>query len=88
MVYEVITWMIGMSAVGGLAFCAWWSREWARRKALNATAWGWAGAVAGPLGVAAVGLRRAEGALCPHCGAPMRFEERYCSTCRALEGIV
>jgi hypothetical protein len=78
-------WTIGMIWAGGLFACALWSREWARRKGLNANAWGWAGAAAGPLGVAAVGLRKAEGALCPHCGAPMRFEARYCPTCRALE---
>ncbi len=75
-------WMIGMGYAGGLLACSVWAHEWARRKGLNARAWGMAGATTGPLAVAAVGLWRAQGTLCPHCMQPMRFEQRYCPTCR------
>lgn len=75
-----------MSYAGGLAACSVWAREWARRKGLSTKVWGAAGAAAGPLGVVAVGLWKPQAALCPHCRAPMRFEARYCPTCRSLEG--
>lgn len=82
-------WMIGASYAGGAFACSAWAREWARRKGLDARFWSTAAWATGPLAVAAVGLARANAALCPHCMEPMRFEQRWCPTCRALEtGIV
>ena len=78
-------WMIGMSYAGGMAACSAWAGEWARRKGLNAKVWGAAGAATGPMALAAVGLWRAQAALCPHCLQPMRFEQRYCPSCRDAE---
>jgi len=78
-------WMFSLGYAGGLAVCSLWAGEWARRKGLNAKAWNAIGMTAGPLGVLAVGLHKAEASLCPHCKTPMRFEERYCATCRAIE---
>jgi hypothetical protein len=78
-------WMIGMSYAGGMVACSAWAGEWARRKGLSPTVWGVAGAATGPMALAAVGLWRAQAALCPHCLQPMRFEQRYCPTCRTAE---
>jgi hypothetical protein len=81
-------WMIGLSYAGGAVACSAWAREWARRKGLNARAWGVAGWAAGPFAIAAVGLARPHAALCPHCLQPMRFEQRWCPTCRAQDTFV
>lgn len=78
-------WMIGMSYASGMVACSAWAGEWARRKGLNAKVWSAAGAATGPVALAAVGLWRAEAALCPHCMQPMRFEQRYCPSCRHAE---
>lgn len=78
-------WMIGMSYAGGMAACSAWAGEWARRKGLNAKVWSAAGAATGPVALAALGVWRAQAALCPHCLQPMRFEQRYCPTCRSAE---
>lgn len=78
-------WMIGMSYAGGMVACSAWAGEWARRKGLSPKVWSAAGAATGPVALAAVGLWRAEAALCPHCLQPMRFEQRYCPTCRSVE---
>jgi hypothetical protein len=78
-------WMIGMSYAGGMVACSAWAGEWARRKGLSPRVWGAAGAAAGPVALAAVGFWRAEASLCPHCLQPMRFEQRYCPSCRTAE---
>lgn len=77
--------ILGVGYAGGFAACSVWAREWARRKGLNATVWGVAGAAAGPVGLVAVGLWKAKAIPCPHCLTPMPFEARYCPTCRARE---
>jgi len=80
-------WMIGMSYAGGMVACSAWAGEWARRKGLSPKVWGVAGAATGPVALAAVGLWRAQAALCPHCLQPMRFEQRYCPSCRTAETV-
>jgi hypothetical protein len=77
--------MLSAGYIGSLAISSAWAGEWARRKGLNAKGWRVIGAAAGPLAVVAVGLRQPEAALCPHCKTPMRFEARFCATCRAQE---
>lgn len=81
-------WMIGLTCAGGAFACSAWAREWARRKGLDSRFWGAAGWAAGPLAVAAVGVARPKAALCPHCLEPMRFEQRWCPTCRAADTFV
>lgn len=81
-------WMIGLICAGGAFACSAWAREWARRKGLDSKFWGVAGWATGPLAVAAVGVARPNAALCPHCLQPMRFEQRYCPSCRAADTFV
>jgi len=79
--------MFALGCVSSLALCSLWSGEWARRKGLDVKSWSLIGAITGPFGVVALALRDAEASLCPHCKTPMRFEERYCATCRAHENM-
>lgn len=81
-------WMIGLGYAGGAFACSAWAREWARRKGLDSKFWGASAWAAGPLAVAAVGFAPARAALCPHCLQPMRFEQRWCPTCRAHDTFV